>query len=70
MPFILAWGFYRMGTTGLVAQSQGEDAAAQIAELWFAAWFWHVSGMIIILATPVIAALRQLSFLPASLLNR
>ena len=33
-------GFLRMGTTGLVAQSQGEDAAAQIARIMVRGWFW------------------------------
>ena len=48
-------GFLRMGTTGLVAQSQGEDAAAQIARIMVRGLVLACAiGMIIILATPVI----------------
>ena len=51
-------GFLRMGTTGLVAQSQGEDAAAQIAGITLRGLVLAFTvGMIIVLATPVITSI-------------
>ena len=56
-------GFLRMGTTGLVAQSQGEDAAAQIARIMVRGLVLAcVIGMIIILATPVITSIATIVF--------
>ena len=48
-------GFLRMGTTGLVAQSQGEGAAAQITRIMIRGLVLAFAiGIGIILATPVI----------------
>ena len=56
-------GFLRMGTTGLVAQSQGEDAAAQIARIMVRGLVLACAiGMIIILATPVITSIATVVF--------
>ena len=56
-------GFLRMGTTGLVAQSQGEDAAAQIARIMVRGLVLACAiGMIIILATPVITSIATFVF--------
>ena len=56
-------GFLRMGTTGLVAQSQGEDAAAQIARIMVRGLVLACAiGMIIILATPVIISIATVVF--------
>ena len=56
-------GFLRMGTTGLVAQSQGEDAAAQIARIMVRGLVLACAiGMIIILATPVITSVATVVF--------
>ena len=38
-------GFLRMGTTGLVAQSQDDDAAKKLPELQHAASFWHLPSV-------------------------
>ena len=51
-------GFLRMGTTGLVAQSQGEDAAAQIARIMLRGLVLAFAiGIVIILATSVITSI-------------
>ena len=56
-------GFLRMGTTGLVAQSQGEDAAAQIARIMVRGLVLACAiGIIIILATPVITSIATVVF--------
>ena len=56
-------GFLRMGTTGLVAQSQGEDAAAQIARIMVRGLVLACAiGMFIILATPVITSIATVVF--------
>ena len=56
-------GFLRMGTTGFVAQSQSEDAAAQIARIMVRGLFLACAiGMIIILATPVITSIATVVF--------
>ena len=56
-------GFLRMGTTGLVAQAQGEDAAAQIARIMVRGLVLACAiGMIIILATPVITSIATVVF--------
>ena len=51
-------GFLRMGTTGLVAQSQDDDAAAQIARITARGLVLAFAiGVIIILAKPVITGI-------------
>ena len=56
-------GFLRMGTTGLVAQSQGEDAAAQIARIMVRGLVLACAiGMTIVLATPVITSIATFVF--------
>ena len=56
-------GFLRMGTTGLVAQSQGKDAAAQIARIMVRGLVLACAiGVIIILATPVITSIATVVF--------
>ena len=56
-------GFLRMGTTGLVAQSQGADAAAQIARIMVRGLVLACAiGMIIILATPAITSIATVVF--------
>ena len=63
-------GFLRMGTTGLVAQSQGEDAAAQIARIMVRGLVLAcVIGMIIILATPVITSIATVVFSASQLVE-
>ena len=61
-------GFLRMGTTGLVAQSQGEDAAAHIARIMVRGLVLAFAiGIVIILAIPVITSIAVLSFPPVRL---
>ena len=56
-------GFLRMGTTGLVAQSQGEDAATQIARIMVRGLVLACAiGMTIVLATPVITSIATFVF--------
>ena len=63
-------GFLRMGTTGLVAQSQGEDAAAQIARVMVRGLVLACAiGMIIILATPVITSIATAVFSASELVE-
>ena len=63
-------GFLRMGTTGLVAQSQGEDAAAQIARILVRGLVLAFAiGMIIILATPLITSIATLVFSASELVE-
>ena len=63
-------GFLRMGTTGLVAQSQGEDAAAQIARIMVRGLVLACAiGMIIILATPVITSVATVVFSASGLVE-
>ena len=63
-------GFLRMGTTGLVAQSQGEDAAAHIARIMVRGLVLAFAiGIVIILAIPVITSIAVLSFPPVRLSN-
>ena len=63
-------GFLRMGTTGLVAQSQGEDAAAQIARIMVRGLVLACAiGMIIILATPVITSIATVVFSASDLVE-
>ena len=63
-------GFLRMGTTGLVAQSQGEDAAAQIARIMVRGLVLACAiGMIIILATPVITSIATAVFSASELVE-
>ena len=63
-------GFLRMGTTGLVAQSQGEDAAAQIARIMVRGLVLACAiGMIIILATPVITSFATVVFSASELVE-
>ena len=63
-------GFLRMGTTGLVAQSQGEDAAAQIARVMVRGLVLACAiGMIIILATPVITSIATVVFSASELVE-
>ena len=63
-------GFLRMGTTGLVAQSQGEDAAAQIARIMVRGLVLACAiGMIIILATPVITSIATVVFSASKLVE-
>jgi MATE family multidrug resistance protein len=63
-------GFLRMGTTGLVAQSQGEDAAAQIARTMVRGLVLACAiGMIIILATPVITSIATAVFSASELVE-
>ena len=63
-------GFLRMGTTGLVAQSQGEDAAAQIARIMVRGLVLAcVIGMSIILATPMITSIATVVFSASELVE-
>ena len=63
-------GFLRMGTTGLVAQSQGEDAAAQIARIMVRGLVLACAiGMIIVLATPVITSIATAVFSASELVE-
>ncbi len=63
-------GFLRMGTTGLVAQSQGEDAAEQIARIMVRGLALACAiGMIIILATPVITNIATVVFSASELVE-
>ena len=63
-------GFLRMGTTGLVAQSQSEDAAAQIARIMVRGLVLACAiGMIIILATPVITSIATAVFSASELVE-
>ena len=63
-------GFLRMGTTGLVAQSQGKDAAAQIARIMVRGLVLACAiGMIIILATPVITSIATVVFSASKLVE-
>ena len=63
-------GFLRMGTTGLVAQSQGDDAAAQIARITARGLVLAFAiGMIIILATPVITSIATAVFSASELVE-
>ena len=63
-------GFLRMGTTGLVAQSQGEDAAAQIARIMVRGLVLACAiGMIIILATPMITSFATVVFSASELVE-
>ena len=63
-------GFLRMGTTGLVAQSRGEDAAAQIARIMVRGLVLACAiGMIIILATPVITSIATVVFSASKLVE-
>jgi len=63
-------GFLRMGTTGLVAQSQGEDAATQIARIMVRGLVLACAiGMIIILATPVITSIATVVFSASELVE-
>ena len=63
-------GFLRMGTTGLVAQSQGKDAAAQIARIMVRGLVLACAiGMIIILATPVITSIATVVFSASELVE-
>ena len=63
-------GFLRMGTTGLVAQSQGEDAVEQIARIMVRGLVLaFVIGVIIILATPVITSIATVVFSASQLVE-
>ena len=63
-------GFLRMGTTGLVAQSQGEDAAAQIARIMVRGLVLACAiGMTIVLATPVITSIATVVFSASELVE-
>ena len=63
-------GFLRMGTTGLVAQSQGDDAIAQIARIMVRGLVLACAiGMIIILATPVITSIATVVFSASELVE-
>ena len=63
-------GFLRMGTTGLVAQSQGEDDATQIARIMVRGLVLACAiGMIIILATPVITSIATVVFSASELVE-
>ena len=56
-------GFLRMGTTGLVAQSQGRDAATQIARILLRGLVLaFVIGFSVILAAPVITGIAAALF--------
>ena len=56
-------GFLRMGTTGLIAQSQDDNAAAQIARVMVRGLVLAFAiGVIIILATPVIIRIATAVF--------
>ena len=56
-------GFLRMGTTGLVAQSQGRDAATQIARILVRGLVLaFVIGLSVILAAPVITGIAAALF--------
>ena len=60
---VMLFSFLRMGTTGLVAQSQGEDAAAQIARIMVRGLVLAFAiGIVIILATPVITSIAVTVF--------
>ncbi len=51
-------GFLRMGTTGLVAQSQGEDAVVQITSIMVRGLILAFAiGIVTILATPMITSI-------------
>ena len=63
-------GFLRMGTTGLVAQSQGEDAATQIARIMVRGLVLACAiGMTIVLATPVITSIATFVFSASELVE-
>ena len=63
-------GFLRMGTTGLVAQSQGEDNATQIARIMVRGLVLACAiGMIIVLATPVITSIATVVFSASELVE-
>ena len=56
-------GFLRMGTTGLVAQSQGEDAVAQITSIMVRGLILAFAiGIVTILAAPVITSIAVTVF--------
>ena len=63
-------GFLRMGTTGLVAQSQDVDAAAQIARITARGLILAFAiGVIIILAKPVITGIATAVFSASELVE-
>ena len=63
-------GFLRMGTTGLVAQSQDDDAAAQIARITARGLVLAFAiGVIIILAKPVITSIATAIFSASELVE-
>ena len=63
-------GFLRKGTTGLVAQSQGEDATAQIARIMVRGLVLAFAiGIVIILATPVITSIAVTVFSASQLVE-
>ena len=63
-------GFLRMGTTGLVAQSQDHDAAAQIARITARGLVLAFAiGVIIILAKPVITGIATAVFSASELVE-
>ena len=63
-------GFLRMGTTGLVAQSQDDDAAAQIARITARGLILAFAiGVIIILAKPVITGIATAVFSASELVE-
>ena len=63
-------GFLRMGTTGLVAQTQDDDAAAQIARITARGLVLAFAiGVIIILAKPVITGIATAVFSASELVE-
>ena len=63
-------GFLRMGTTGLVAQSQDDDAAAQIAKITARGLVLAFAiGVIIIMAKPVITGIATAVFSASELVE-
>ena len=63
-------GFLRMGTTGLVAQSQSKDNATQIARIMVRGLVLAFAiGMIIVLATPVITSIATVVFSASKLVE-
>ena len=62
--------FLRMGSTGLEAQSQGEDAAAQIVTMMVLGLILaFVIGIVTILATPVITSIAVTVFSTSQLVE-
>ena len=63
-------GFLRMGTTGLVAQSKGEDATAQIVRIMLRGLVLaFAAGIAIILATPLITDVAIVVFSASQLVE-